>query len=131
MFMRTKGRFYKLQNWFESNRVYLQKFSNKNRKEKRKELEKEKRATGSTSSLQSKMAHGPFPSLLNHYLLPLSSVTNRATPLVIPPNKLNQARRHPWRDHREDLPMYDLLDPSTTQRAYLNPPPFYTRPPKP
>jgi hypothetical protein len=46
---------------FESNRVYLQKFSNKTRKEKRKEKRKKKKASGTVSSPTTEAARGPFP----------------------------------------------------------------------
>jgi hypothetical protein len=44
--------FCKVQFFFESNRVYLQKFSNKTRKEKRKEKRKKKKALGTVLAQQ-------------------------------------------------------------------------------
>jgi hypothetical protein len=50
----------------------LQRFSNKNRKEKRKELEKEERAAGITLAWVPKMAHDPFPLSSRNGTLSLS-----------------------------------------------------------
>jgi hypothetical protein len=60
MFMRTKGKFYKLQNWFESNqRLFAKVFKQKIKKKEGKENRNWKRAPGQVLAQTGKLAHGP------------------------------------------------------------------------
>jgi hypothetical protein len=66
---------------FESNRVYLQKFSNKTRKEKRKEKRKKKKEF---PAQQQKQPAARFPFLPNRYSSPSSPAADERAPHVIP-----------------------------------------------
>jgi hypothetical protein len=71
--MITKGKIYKLQNWFESNqKLFAKKFKKKSEKKKEKEMIKEERAPGTAFGPRPKMAHDPSLPLSRSGTLSLS-----------------------------------------------------------